>query len=259
MKANDKNAIIVMNFTGAYNMEDFAGNPHFVHLDGTGIRGTDCYCSLEGAEKIKQLISPFGPEGIHFIDSGDFHYITKFWTDKVKTPFSLILFDHHTDMQPSLIEDMLSCGNWVKDMIACNAFLKQVLLLGIPKNAERKIPKAYRHKVKLYDVEEMHDLLFSGHSIPVEDPVYISIDKDVLDARSAVTNWDQGTLSLDDLQKALYAFLTEKKVIGIDICGEYSMIQDLFDEKRGAMIDNRANASLLAVIKESGIGEGSAL
>lgn len=253
MKANNKNAIIVMNFTGAYNMEDFASNPHFIHLDGTNIRGIDCYCSLEGAEKIKQLISPFGPEGIHFIDSGDFHYITKFWTDKIKKPFSLVLFDHHTDMQTSQIENMLSCGNWVKDMIECNSCLQQVLLLGIPKNAERKISKVYQRKVTVYDVDEIQNLLFSGHSIPVEGPVYISIDKDVLDPKSAVTNWDQGTLSLTDLQKALYTFLIEKKVIGIDICGEYSMIQDLFDEKCGAIIDNMANASLLAVIKDFGI------
>lgn len=246
-----------MNFTGAYNMEDFSCNPNFIHLDCTGIMGTDCYCSLEGGEKIKRLISPFGPEGIHFIDSGDYHYITKFWTDKIKKPFSLVLFDHHTDMQASQVEEMLSCGNWVKDMIERNSFLEQVILLGIPKKKAQKIPKIYQQKVKAYDVEDMQDFLFPGHAMQVKDPVYISIDKDVLNTKSAITNWDQGSLSLVGLQKVLYALLNEKAVIGIDICGEYSMMQDLFDEKRAAAIDNIANASLLAVIKNSGIGHAT--
>lgn len=259
MKKNNKNAIIIMNFTGVYNMEDFSCNPNFINLDCTKIMGTDCYCSLEGGKKIKQLISPFGPEGIHFIDSGDYHYITEFWTDKIKKPFSLVLFDHHTDMQTSQVKEMLSCGNWVKDMIECNSFLEQVILLGIPKNTEQKMPKRYQQKVKTYDVEDMQHFLFSEHTIPVKYPVYISIDKDVLNTKSAITNWDQGSLSLADLQKVLYAFLNEETVIGIDICGEYSMMQDLFDEKRAAAIDNIANASLLAVIRDSGIGHTTIL
>ena len=251
MEANSKNSIIVMNFTGAYMMEDFAGNPHFIHLDCTHIIGTDCFCSLEGEKRIKNLIAPFGPEGIHFIDSGDYHYITKFWTDKIKYPFSLVLFDHHTDMQVSQIKDMLSCGNWVLDMMENNSFLQHVILFGVPENKEEDIRKAYPDKVRVYDVEEMQRMQSSVHLFSMKEPVYISIDKDVLNTEAAETNWDQGTLSMKSLQKALYLFLNKEKVIGIDICGEYSMMQDLFDERRGAVIDNAANASLLSVIRNS--------
>ena len=60
-----------------------------------------------------------GVSGIHFIDSGDYHYISKIMTDFIKEPFTLVLIDHHTDMQDaSLGGDILSCGNWAKKGIA---------------------------------------------------------------------------------------------------------------------------------------------
>ena len=34
-----------------------------------------------------------------FIDSGDFHYLTEYWVSRIHEPFSLIVFDHHPDMQ----------------------------------------------------------------------------------------------------------------------------------------------------------------
>ena len=37
--------------------------------------------------------------GIHFLDSGNYHYVTGIMTEQIKQGFSLILFDHHTDMQ----------------------------------------------------------------------------------------------------------------------------------------------------------------
>ena len=51
------------------------------HLDCSHLHGTDCYCDAEGAKSIQNIIAPYPAEGIHFIDSGDYHYVTKFWTD----------------------------------------------------------------------------------------------------------------------------------------------------------------------------------
>ncbi len=52
---------------------------------------------------LKERIATFQPEEIHFIDSGNHHYMSKLWTDKITSPFSLVVFDHHPDMQPSFI------------------------------------------------------------------------------------------------------------------------------------------------------------
>ena len=34
------------------------------------------------------------------------------FVDKIKKPFSLVLFDHHTDMLQPMIHDLTSCGSW---------------------------------------------------------------------------------------------------------------------------------------------------
>ena len=109
-----------MNFTHVYEQERFINDIHFQWIDCTDLNGTNCYCDAEAAKVIRQRMAPYLPEGIHFIDSGNYHYISKFWTDKIKTPFSLVVFDHHPDMQPSLFDNLMSCGCWVKKVLDTN-------------------------------------------------------------------------------------------------------------------------------------------
>lgn len=92
------------------------------------MNGTECYCDEEGASALQRMIADYSPQGIHFIDSGNYHYVTKFWTDKLATPFALLVFDHHPDMQPPLFEHILSCGSWVKDVLDTNANCKKVII-----------------------------------------------------------------------------------------------------------------------------------
>jgi hypothetical protein len=63
--------------------------PHFTHLDSTHFSGTDGYCDSEGVETIRSLIAPFSASGVHFIDSGNYHYVSRFWAEKIHQPFSL--------------------------------------------------------------------------------------------------------------------------------------------------------------------------
>lgn len=82
----------------------------------------------------------------------------------------------------------------------------------------------------------------------MNEPVYISVDKDVLDRNSAVTNWDQGSLPLPELEEVLSAILKKENVIGIDICGECSSSLDVFEEERELEINSKANRELLNLI-----------
>ncbi|HHW45216.1 MAG TPA: arginase family protein [Desulfotomaculum sp.] len=50
--------------------------------------------------------------------------------------------------------------------------------------------------------------------------VYISVDKDVLRHQDAITNWEQGEMSLADLLLFLQAISRARKVCGVDVCGE---------------------------------------
>ena len=94
--------------------------------------------------------------GVHFIDSGDYHYLTEFWTDKLTQPFNLVLFDHHTDMQPAQIEGLLSCGNWVQSMLDHQPLLRKVFLFGIPETQQTSIPAAYRDRVVIFSDSFLH-------------------------------------------------------------------------------------------------------
>ena len=79
----------------------------------------------------------------------------------------------------------------------------------------------------------------------IDTPVYISVDKDVLNPQSAVTNWDQGSLTLNELEHLLSIILKHEKIIGIDICGECSSTLNIFEAEKGTQLDNTANQELL--------------
>ena len=94
--------------------------------------------------------------------------------------------------------------------------------------------KIYREKEGLVSGAELQEKLitFSEEEIQsVEDenkisgikrnlPVYISIDKDILDEEYSETNWSQGKMPLPVLERLLIPFLTSGNILGIDICGE---------------------------------------
>lgn len=39
--------IILLNFTGVYDLEAFASNKNIIHVDCRGLKGVDCYCDEE--------------------------------------------------------------------------------------------------------------------------------------------------------------------------------------------------------------------
>src|SRR5262249_47800268 len=55
--------------------------------------------------------------------------------------------------------------------------------------------------------------------------VWISIDKDVLSEAEVVTNWDQGQMPLTALLAAIRFFGAQRRIVGVDVCGEYSPSQ----------------------------------
>ena len=197
-----KDRNLFLDFTGIYDREEIEKLPQTVHLDFTDISGTDMYCTPEAEAELKKRLAPFGVSGIHFLDSGNYHYMTKYFVEKIKTPFSLVMFDFHNDMQIPMI------------IIGPN----QKTLEEIDVNRRDKLVC-----ISLQDLEEKH----AGEKIreiKMNIPFYISIDKDVLDKTYAVTNWNQGKMSMTTLETLLHLFLVRGEVIGVDICGEYSAL-----------------------------------
>ena len=167
-------------------------------LDFRELEGTCCYCSEEAAEAFSKAVS--GPEGIAWIDSGDYHYLSYFRARGTGREFELILLDNHSDDFD--LCGMLSCGNWVtalQEQSGCKVSLIR----------------------KASDYEACQDS-------PL--PVFISLDLDVLRKEEWLTNWDQGSMSMQELQSILASIQAKREVLGMDICGGLSVSKGATEE-----------------------------
>ena len=248
--------MVIQDFTGVYAEQPFmqglresAAPERDIHwLDCTGIQGTDCYCDDDAVNAIRGQIAKAGienAEGIHFIDGGNYHYMSKIWTDMVQEPFSLVVFDHHPDMQAPRFGGILSCGGWVLEVLKHNRFVEHALLIGVADHLIDEIRAELSQtedacildKVTFVkesevtrkeipgqageDKSNLSSLVSVGEPVePLSSKLYLSIDKDALSPAFAATNWDQGSLSTAMLKSIIASLAKEHKIIGIDICGE---------------------------------------
>ena len=165
-----------------------------IFADFSSLEGTNCYCSAESAGQIRRSIAELPLRAFHDIGTGDYHYQTLFWLERIAEPFSLVLFDHHPDDQDGAFgEYLLSCGGWVA--------------------RARKLP-LLKTDVWIRDAADFPALA----TLP-ELPVYLSLDLDVLSEQYARTDWDQGEMTLEEMQTALRALTSSHRLLGVDLCG----------------------------------------
>lgn len=243
-----KNENLILNFTHVYCDEDIKDIDRFRYIDCSDIQETDMYCSKNAYEKIWGRIEPYGIQGIHYIDSGNYHYISKIITDHIDEPFGLVMYDHHTDMQMPMVPEMMSCGDWAGQALSQNKNLRQLVIVGPPESDIEQTLESYSGsqsgRLLTFSAEDLHgDLLENKLKLIRTDlPLYISIDKDVLGPEYTETNWSQGDMSIDGLERLLSVFLggqgeeknsdacrndernagdiRHSRILGIDICGE---------------------------------------
>ena len=263
----------VFNFSGIYDEESFyrvdKGSSFCGKvLDLKEISGTNCLCDDAAKAAIKEAIIEAEREentvnlhafanGIHFIDSGNYHYMSALLLDMVKEPFSLVVLDHHPDMQPSMFGDILSCGSWVKNVLDTNANVRDVHVIGADRKLIDELDEADRCRVHFYDREDVILDLDEGYAgtcrvtvkLPeTEYPVYLSIDKDVIKADYLKTNWDQGEFTALEVLEFTRALLTGKKVMGVDICGECVLDQEGIDLEKAIAQNDQFNRDILELL-----------
>ena len=197
-------------------------------LDFTGLEGARCYCDPEAEAKILKRLAPFRYGGekwrehpIHFIDTGEYHYLSKFFIDPIDVPFTLLVLDNHTDMQdPAFGGDILSCGSWLAEVMRTSKCLQNVILAGPEGNIvlfERASQGGAltQSSIERLSVEGMRSIC---SRISVRD-FYISIDKDVMSKNYYQTSWTQGDLSPQEITDILFLAFDAGSVLGVDICG----------------------------------------
>ena len=184
------------------------------------------------------LASPFLLYG-----SGDFHYLTALRLRRVAGPVAVVSFDNHPDWD--VRPPKWGCGGWVNRALEL-PHVKHVAVWGCgnfecwwphqifgnrraeragilevhPWADDRPAKDRQRRGAILRDDWRDHfERFLTTLGIPT---VYVTIDLDCLRPEEAVTNWESGRFTIDDLQWALRKLRESCRIIGGDICGAYS-------------------------------------
>ena len=166
-------------------------------IDLKDVRGTGLYVDSEGERAIREAIRDRCSSPVHLIDTGDYHYVTRLFLYDIREDFDLLVYDHHDDNKPPEFQGLRSCGSWIKDALED---MGDILC-----------------SVKL--IKGKDDISFLKGSFDVRRPLYISIDKDVLDKEICPTNWDQGDMTMEEIVGSLKEEIKERRILGVDICG----------------------------------------
>jgi hypothetical protein len=204
-----------------------------------------------GARLRRDLPAGAGP-ALVFSGSGDFHHVTPLLLQRaIETSgaeaVTVLHFDNHPDWVR--FDNGAHCGSWV-GWAARKPEVSRVITVGVcssdihrpsPRRADLDLITEGRLEMYAYHAQGgAPSVELCGRSWPTieamgesafatflpgrieTEAVYITIDKDVLRAAEAATNWDQGRTSLDFLKAMLGPVLEGHRVIGADVVGDWS-------------------------------------
>ena len=244
-----KDQIVILDFSGIYQEEQFWKEENVIWADVREISGTNCYCDQEAVKELEEKLEDLPSEGIYFIDSGNYHYMSRIRAAQITEPFRLLVFDHHTDMQLPAFGGLLSCGGWISSALEEVENLMEVCLIGPPQVDYDQVEERFRRRVKYVSEEELSRRSW-WEEVPTDLPLFISIDKDVLCKQDASTTWSQGKMTLTELltglEKLLGRFQAKNgRISQVDICGECDPKESVENDK-----NDQANRMLLDFWKE---------
>lgn len=239
---------VIMNFSGIYKNQNFYKNyaeEEIFWTELSDLSGCNCYCDAEASDRIRKEIQAFTGKGLHFIDSGNYHYMTRLWLEKLQIPFRLLVFDNHTDMQPPAFGGLLSCGGWIAASLEELPLLQEVILVGPDEEAYTQVEPDLQQKVLFLSREKLSTMKAEEkegffNNLSEDLPLYVSVDKDVLCKGDASTTWSQGDMHLSELMSFLELVLERQNILGMDVCGECDM-----DSCSEDFLNDHANEAIL--------------
>ena len=187
---------------------------------------------------IIQSLPPFALYG-----SGDFHHLAALLIRRFDEPLTVVSFDNHPDWD--VRAPYWGCGAWVSRALEIQT-VEQVSVWGCG-NFELAWPSrwfANRHGLrsgrlqvngwaerqsastaKRFDcmTRENWRERFSRYAEGLKGKkTYVTVDLDCLRADEAVTNWENGLYTADDVGWAIHELRSSSHVIGGDVCGAWS-------------------------------------
>lgn len=212
-------------------------------------------CSFKNFRKFcRRLDGQFPTDyGTVLLGSGDYHHLSYYLIDRLSrehfskgASFQVVVFDNHPDNMRFPFG--IHCGSWVSH-VARLPQVSHVHVLGITSADiglghawENRLSPLFARKLTYWCMDvnvgwaNMLGLsqAFRCFNTPDElvsafiseqqhqsDPVYLSIDKDVLSEKCVRTNWDQGRFSEEQLFLSIAAL--KDRIVGSDITGEVSV------------------------------------
>ena len=195
---------------------------------------------------IEEFFHGFSPRLAPFLvyGSGDFHHLSALWIRRLAEPFVLVSFDNHPDwdvrpprwgcggwinraLELPLVEkvSVWGCGNfecwWPRQLFGNRRAERRGELEVHPWADERPASQQNRRGAILRSnwrakfTQFVQALGGSG--------VYVTIDLDCLRSEDAVTNWESGRFTVDDVVWALMQLrASNARIVGGDICGAFS-------------------------------------
>ena len=192
-----------------------------------------------------------GPDLV-FAGSGDFHHVSPLLIARAVEasggkPLTVLHFDNHPDWVR--FENGMHCGSWVARAARLSGVAK-VITVGVcsgdidrPEAKRADLSLVRDRRVELYpyaapdggpvfrvgdqgwtSIEAIGEAAFADllASRVETESIYVTVDKDVLRSQDAVTNWDQGRLSLAGLSAMVRAVATKARIVGADVVGDWS-------------------------------------
>lgn len=206
-------------------------------------------CRMRTLRALGEELAPalYSNPSVVFMGSGDYHHISYLLIERMRNPGSVlqvVVFDNHPDNMRYPFG--IHCGSWVAH-VSRLPFVSCVHVLGITSMDvqgahvwENHLGPLRSGKVRYWcagrdlralgmlgidrsrsfaTVREMIEH-FAVEAAGWTEPVYLSIDKDVLSPQVVATNWDQGVMTMEELESAIV--LIKPLVIAADVTGEVS-------------------------------------
>ncbi len=194
------------------------------------------------AEAALRALPPFEPAGIVFMGSGDFHHVSAELIARQRRRVQVLVLDNHPDNMRYPFG--IHCGSWVAhvarlpevsrvhvagitspDVESFHAFENhlgplrsgKVVYWCLGRSLRMLRMLGVRASQSFEGAAEMSRALLQSLS---PDPIYLSIDKDVLAPEVVQTNWDQGVMHLHEVQSLVES--VKERVIGCDVVGDVS-------------------------------------
>ena len=174
--------------------------------------------------------------------SGDFHHLSAVWTRQFAEPFLLLAFDNHPDWD--IRPPKWSCGAWINRALE-NQLVREASVWGCGSfecnfpwrllgnraaaRAGRLTVRPWARNQAAYPawLSPLTPETWRSHFLDWREQhagwkVYVTIDLDCLAPDEAMTNWENGRFTCNDLVWALGSLREKTQVIGGDLCGAWS-------------------------------------